>query len=373
MAGSDASPLMREAEVDLQGTAEGRAFGYTGRRRPGQPGAPSFGGIADDLDAPTASAASAAGGPRRRLVVLDFDRTISREHMWNTYRDAPLDKVPVSDATFVDLVALRDFFSLVRDTGHVVALATFGRQDVADKALRYAIGEHHGTVISTPGGPSGEQLARRSTRSRSTSVVESSPSVRPGGGLPRNKNLQLQLLAQRFQVGMPQIIFLDDDAHNVREAVKVGIDARHTPEGLTLSVLQRVAHALGEHVGSLKAETAPSEAKLEAMAVVARHRLQADLAQCIADAEALISSPQQRVEMTPRSTAGVAMSRQRGLATPRSARAPTMPDVVKSRPGSSASGKAVPLDAGHKVSRSLSRLGSGRACTPTFGGTGLGA
>lgn len=156
------------------------------------------------------------------LIVFDFDLTIARYHLWGTYQDKPLDQVPVRDNTFVDLGAFRDFVHAVRDKGHHVAIASFGRKDVVNKAITHALGEEHGIVISTPG----------------------DHGHRDGSSNLGSKNTQLSSLVERFNVKLSQIIFLDDDNQNVKEARKIGVDAIHTPAGITKAVLAKVAISL---------------------------------------------------------------------------------------------------------------------------------
>lgn len=70
--------------------------------------------------------------------------------MWGTYKDAPLDEVPISEETFTDLALFRWLVRGVRKRGGDVAIASFGRKDVAFKAMCYALGEDHGVTITTP-------------------------------------------------------------------------------------------------------------------------------------------------------------------------------------------------------------------------------
>lgn len=150
----------------------------------------------------------------RRLFVFDFDLTIARYHLWATYRNAPQDHVIIDEGTFVDLAAFKAFVYMQRALGHEVAIATFGRREIVNKAITFALGASHGITISTPadhGVPEGCSLG--------------------------SKNAQLRDLAKRLRVQLTQIHFFDDDYHNVREAVQIGVNAVHTPSGLTEAVL----------------------------------------------------------------------------------------------------------------------------------------
>lgn len=157
-----------------------------------------------------------------RLLVFDFDCTIARIHVWSKYQNAPLDKIPITEMTFVDMRAFREFVQATTGYGHKVAIATFGRRDVVNKAITYALGVDHGIVISTP----------------------ADHQCQEGSASLRNKNTQLNSLAERFSVTLSQIIFLDDDNNNVREANRIGIRSIHTPDGIHKEVLGKVLREL---------------------------------------------------------------------------------------------------------------------------------
>eukprot|EP00930_Biecheleria_cincta_P047945 TRINITY_DN33345_c0_g1_i1.p1 TRINITY_DN33345_c0_g1~~TRINITY_DN33345_c0_g1_i1.p1 ORF type:complete len:574 (+),score=82.69 TRINITY_DN33345_c0_g1_i1:55-1776(+) len=167
----------------------------------------------------------------RSLVVLDFDLTITRKHMWEAYDEAPLEDIPVDDSTFVDITALRTLVSEVREHGHEVAIATFGRRDVARKAMCYAFGGKNTIYISTPADIIG---ARASFRQAS---------------LLGDKNIQLDALAKKFNFTRPQIVLLDDQARNIQKAVQHGCKGMHVPRGLTRDVVGEVMTALLEGAG----------------------------------------------------------------------------------------------------------------------------
>lgn len=171
---------------------------------------------------------------QQKLIVLDFDRTIMRDHLFQTHMYEHLNKILITDTSFVDLCAFREFVQNARKLGHIVAVATFGRKDIVDKAMRFAFGENHGLVISSP-----RQFGM------------------PDGSCLGDKNRQLIALAKMFHIHyFGQIILLDDDEHNVRAARERGANAWHTPKGLTPSLLSDVAtvhlchaplcHALGQ-------------------------------------------------------------------------------------------------------------------------------
>jgi len=170
-----------------------------------------------------------------RLVCLDFDRTIAKEHMWGTYKDAALSQIPVSEETFTDLALFRWLVRAVRKRAGEVAIATFGRADVAGKAMQFALGEDHGVIITTPADypdPAPE-------------VGTEAARCPEGSSWLGDKNTQLASLARRFGVAASEMILLDDDLHNVQEAVKAGVSAFHAPTGLNKAAVQNVAELIG--------------------------------------------------------------------------------------------------------------------------------
>lgn len=176
-----------------------------------------------------------AGNPAKWLVVFDFDKTIMRLHMWGTYQDAPLDAVPSDDPdAFVDLPALREFVNTAREH-HAVAIATFGRRDVADKAMRSVFGEEHGIVISTPSDHPDPMY----------SDSKMAPRCPEGSAILGNKNTQLFALAELHQVESDRIILIDDDERNVEGAREAGMMGLHSPDGLSSEILSRAWRLIG--------------------------------------------------------------------------------------------------------------------------------
>lgn len=156
-------------------------------------------------------------------MVFDFDCTIAREHLWGTHGNADLDSIPITDDTFVDLPAFRAFVAAARERGHKLAVATFGRREVVEKALCYALGEDHGLPVSTPA---------------DFGCTEGSADL-------GSKNAQLDLLAAELGVPLARIVLLDDDPNNVRQAARHGASSRHAPHGLTRRLLGEAEALLG--------------------------------------------------------------------------------------------------------------------------------
>lgn len=178
-------------------------------------------GVSAGSDRKNVSTSASSQPPR--LFVFDFDLTIAKYHVWGTYKNTPLAQVPITQKTFVDLAAFRAFVAAMREVGHHIAIASFGRKDVVDKAMRFALGEDHGLVISTP----------------------ADHGCKDGSSNLGSKNIQLQALAERFSVVQPNlIVFFDDDHHNVEEALRIGVGAIYTPNGLTKNVLAKATNSL---------------------------------------------------------------------------------------------------------------------------------
>jgi phosphoserine phosphatase len=158
-----------------------------------------------------------------RLVVFDFDKTIMKEHIWGKYRNAPLEIINFCDEEFANLPRFRALIAGIKQRGHVAAVASFGRHDVVDKALKYALGDDHGIAIRTPS-DFGE--------------VDGSSAL-------GDKNKQLAALAARFGVSANQIILIDDDQKNVVAAQKAGTQGLFAPDGLTRNHVKEVARNVG--------------------------------------------------------------------------------------------------------------------------------
>eukprot|EP00931_Biecheleriopsis_adriatica_P023754 TRINITY_DN14936_c0_g2_i1.p1 TRINITY_DN14936_c0_g2~~TRINITY_DN14936_c0_g2_i1.p1 ORF type:complete len:247 (-),score=32.86 TRINITY_DN14936_c0_g2_i1:10-750(-) len=158
------------------------------------------------------------------LIVLDFDCTIARHHLWAAYQDAPLSEIPIKAKTFVHLEAFKAFVTAARGQSHTVAVATFGRWAVVDKALCFALGQDHGIVIKTP----------------------ADFGYAEGSGALGDKNHQLAELCREFGCSTDRLLFIDDDARNIEAALEagVGLTAWHAPHGLTEDLLARATELL---------------------------------------------------------------------------------------------------------------------------------
>mmetsp|Transcript_23795 Transcript_23795/g.73469 ORF Transcript_23795/g.73469 Transcript_23795/m.73469 type:complete len:193 (-) Transcript_23795:34-612(-) len=180
--------------------------------------------------------ASLGDMPRRAprgLAVFDFDCTLTRFHVWGKFRNAPLKDVLVDKNTFVDVEAFRDFVSRARGAGLEVAIATFGRRDVVDKALTVALGDDHGIAISTPA----DHFDPRFDFSEDD---DDRPKCAEGSDILGDKNTQLNALCERFGVDLSVVSLADDDPHNIAKAQEAGVFCEHTPKGCDRAAFNRI-------------------------------------------------------------------------------------------------------------------------------------
>merc|ERR1711879_761252 len=113
-------------------------------------------------------------------------------HMFAKYKYATLESIPITDDMFADLSRFRSIVRACFTHGHRVAVVTFGRKDVVEKALCHALGPQHGIDIKTP----------------------ADFGVPDGSGALGDKNTQLAFLAQQYGMAASQIILVDDDKRN---------------------------------------------------------------------------------------------------------------------------------------------------------------
>eukprot|EP00670_Eutreptiella_braarudii_P016271 CAMPEP_0174328724 /NCGR_PEP_ID=MMETSP0810-20121108/15321_1 /TAXON_ID=73025 ORGANISM="Eutreptiella gymnastica-like, Strain CCMP1594" /NCGR_SAMPLE_ID=MMETSP0810 /ASSEMBLY_ACC=CAM_ASM_000659 /LENGTH=220 /DNA_ID=CAMNT_0015442893 /DNA_START=10 /DNA_END=672 /DNA_ORIENTATION=+ len=147
--------------------------------------------------------------PAKRVpaVIFDFDQCLMKIHMWATFRNTSLKQIQFPEEYFGDPEFLRWLIPALHDKGVKVAVATFGRQEVVLEAMRTLFGQDQtffGTHnVSTPkdfGVPEGSSMG--------------------------SKNNQLQALSKKFSIPLKDILFFDDDSHNIEEAKKIGVQAQ---------------------------------------------------------------------------------------------------------------------------------------------------
>jgi hypothetical protein len=106
----------------------------------------------DGAWAAAVSSASRATLRRRFLVVWDVDCCLVKAHMWGTHRRRPLEEIPIDDGLFPDAPFFRALVRALRAAGVAVALATFGRADVATALARHAMRERDCDLLGHAGG-----------------------------------------------------------------------------------------------------------------------------------------------------------------------------------------------------------------------------
>ncbi|OLP89740.1 hypothetical protein AK812_SmicGene28774 [Symbiodinium microadriaticum] len=164
--------------------------------------------------------------------------------MWGTFKDAPLEQIPVVEESFSNLALFRWLVRAIRKRSGEVAIATFGRKDVAGKAMQFALGEDHGIFITTPADypdPCQAEVKAGDGAADRAEVV----SCPEGSAWLGNKNRQLAALAARFGVSAKDMMLLDDDLNNIQEAAKAGVTAQHCPTGLNKVAIRKAAETLG--------------------------------------------------------------------------------------------------------------------------------
>jgi len=125
------------------------------------PGAPDGGGGGGEGEGPdgawaaAVSSASRATLGRRFLVVWDVDCCLVKAHMWGTHRRRPLEEIPIDDGLFPDAPFFRALVRALRAAGVAVALATFGRADVATALARHAMRERDCDLLGRGDGDGG--------------------------------------------------------------------------------------------------------------------------------------------------------------------------------------------------------------------------
>jgi hypothetical protein len=176
----------------------------------------------------------------RGLAIFDFDCTLTKFHVWGRFRKAPLPEVLIDADTFVDLQAFKAFVQKARSQDLEVAIATFGRRDVVNKALEYALGERHDIAISTPA----DHVDPR--YDFPNPMEDEPPRCAEGSDILGDKNAQIAALCERFGVSVEDASLADDDPNNVQKAVDSGIGyVEHAVRGADAACLERILRHFG--------------------------------------------------------------------------------------------------------------------------------
>eukprot|EP00936_MAST-01D_sp_MAST-1D-sp1_P001755 g1755.t1 len=106
---------------------------------------PNLSGVEHEDCAARPSAVPRRPLQRPYLVVWDVDCCLVQVHMWGTHRHKPLCDIPIDDSLFPDAGFFRRLVLALRQAGVGVALATFGRKDVAMALAAHAMRERWNT------------------------------------------------------------------------------------------------------------------------------------------------------------------------------------------------------------------------------------
>ena len=187
-----------------------------------------------------AKARSTTAAMPRGLAIFDFDCTLTKFHVWGRFRKAPLPEVLIDADTFVDLPAFKAFVQKARSQDLEVAIATFGRRDVVNKALEFALGERHDITISTPA----DHVDPR--YDFPNPMEDEPPRCAEGSDILGDKNAQIAALCERFGVSVEDASLADDDPNNVQKAVDSGIGyVEHAVRGADAACLERILRHFG--------------------------------------------------------------------------------------------------------------------------------
>ena len=171
----------------------------------------------------------------RGLAIFDFDCTLTKFHVWGRFRKAPLQEVLIDADTFVDAQAFKDFVAKARRSDLEVAIATFGRRDVVNKALEFALGERHNVTISTPA----DHVDPRFDFPQP--LEDAPPRCAEGSDILGDKNAQIAVLCEKFGVSVQDASLADDDPNNIQKAVENGVGyVEHTLRGCDAACLRRI-------------------------------------------------------------------------------------------------------------------------------------
>lgn len=143
------------------------------------------------------------------VVVFDFDQCLMKEHWWGNYKDAPIETIEFAPDDFAH-PQIKTLFTAIRSVpGVTIAVASFGRKDVIEKAIESVLGSNHGVYITTPRDYAGYK----------------------DGQSMGDKNTQLKNIAEHFgsngkPLSLKNMIFFDDSDHNITSAKAIGVTAQ---------------------------------------------------------------------------------------------------------------------------------------------------
>lgn len=143
------------------------------------------------------------------VVAFDFDSCLMKDHWWGTHKNNLLDTINPKPKHFAH-DNIKDLFRrLLNMAGVKVAIASFGRHDVINKAIVSVVGEDLAkkVYITTPRDFDG---------------------YKDGFPVKGFKNPQLKKIMKTYSLTNDNIIFFDDSSKNVKEANKIGVKSYQT-------------------------------------------------------------------------------------------------------------------------------------------------
>jgi hypothetical protein len=175
-----------------------------------------------------------------KLVVWDFDLTILAIHSFAERVSPASIASRCLEDDFIDLEFFRELINTLLINNIHVAIASFGRYEVIQEYLKYALKD----ILDKNGFP---------PFTRDNIMTPSLLGVVDGCSLKDGKNGMLQLLLQRYElnslktgldkIDVSNILFFDDDPLNVELARRINIGAIHSPTGFHYDVWENAINA----------------------------------------------------------------------------------------------------------------------------------
>lgn len=146
--------------------------------------------------------------PEEVAIVLDFDRCLMRENYCYPHRITPIDQIEPLEKDFGLESPQTDLNSLLDNTRVRLAIASFGRKDIINKALDQVINKEHRDkiIVKTPQDVGGRDWYHPN---------------------PANKNKMLEQIAQETGIPFTRMILFDDNKNNLHAAKKIGVETQH--------------------------------------------------------------------------------------------------------------------------------------------------
>lgn len=180
-----------------------------------------------------------------KLVVFDFDLTVTGYH---TCGEEPLSPEDILEMNMQSLLADLDIFrntvEYLLQHGKNVAIASYGRQDVI-LALMGRIFEN--SPYGNPFNDDNVITPKAVSKKYGITWPECKGSPERSNKYNRddyNKNNMLDILSEKYQLPMDEILLIDDTKENVDRAKSVGYNAINIPQQTTKGAVQKFRQEL---------------------------------------------------------------------------------------------------------------------------------